>query len=40
MDKDQIIVFDEKNEKQMVERFEFYAKLMKKAYGSDRKGEK
>ncbi len=40
MDKDLIIVFDEKDEKKTVERFEFYAKLMEKAYNSNKKGEK
>ncbi len=39
MDNEKIIVVDENNEKKMVERFEYYAKLMEMAYGNKKKGD-
>lgn len=40
MDKDKIVVFDKQNQKQMVSRHEYYAKLMAQAYGKKQEGGK
>lgn len=40
MDKDKIVVFDNKNERHTINRYEYYAKLMAQAYGAKKEGGK